>query len=708
MAIGAARVMAAGKAGLESLPHFVDELMAQGIPQLAPWAIDHSQDQIDDLRGRTQSLVVGKWQDIFGIGISPPGITMETDSAATNNLLQRVNPLAAKTAELADSPAQLGAWCRRQIGQYCRATLTLWDQYKGQYGLAETYQLAVVIPFCPEGPTSGTVAMYLGAALRKHFADQNKSDQLVVLGIELCPPVAKDDAGEMDMIAVRSAFRGYVARQELLQGVPLSADPNDNDFHVPFDINIVFDGGTANSPLATHEDVLRAMDQAAAQVTACLLNGATSGGGGDKLEAIIHLKEQEQRWNAYLAHVVSERSYSEACRYLRYRVALPWHRDPETWDAATPEARRDAYLRRIDDDVLPYLSQEENAAVKTRVSHLVTLADDLRSISLKRKFADFLGRAHKDALKRVQGYLDSAVDEDNHNYTESCRASQDTNNIIARDDLFCINIVLPEEQRHEAAVIARDNGSPGPIAQVLGDAGIATVRNKITTLCNGVLRRPDCETVNIDSQAVYDEMVSISISDWSKNNINDQFRPSRENLSYYLAADCRLTPGSFSEMSFDLSDVVRQSASDDDNSSAQPAALDWKLRGVDHDIPVEYSILTLGRVRKGEGFKDISTYEELEQNYTNLVADLDRWRGLARYYGVKPPSEWFKDGRPAAEPTAAPGLSRHLPRAQCETAPDVSPRRSFRPAGGCARRPLVVAGGAAAGVPWRSRALAGR
>ncbi len=46
MAIGAVRVMAAGKAGLESLPYFVDEFLAQGVEQLAPWAIDHSDEDL--------------------------------------------------------------------------------------------------------------------------------------------------------------------------------------------------------------------------------------------------------------------------------------------------------------------------------------------------------------------------------------------------------------------------------------------------------------------------------------------------------------------------------------------------------------------------------------------------------------------------------------------------------------------------------------
>ena len=326
MAIGAARVMAAGKAGLESLPFFVDELMAQDIPQLAPWALDHSQDEIDKLHAMTQERVAGSWQSLFEIGISPPGIIMDTDTAPNRRLLQLENPLAAEATELADSPAQLGVWCRRQWREYCRDTERMWERYKARNGLTGSYHLAVIIPFCPEGPTSGTVGMYMGAALRYHFAQAGKSDELVVWGIELCPPVTLGDPSQMDHLAVQNAFRGYVARQEVVQGVPLSGEANDETRHQPFDINIVFDGGTAKLATAAGLDpVWQAMDRAAAQVTSCLLNGA---GGGDIPEATVRLK-QGQRWNAHLTHVVSELSYEQASRYLTYQVTLPWHRDRE-------------------------------------------------------------------------------------------------------------------------------------------------------------------------------------------------------------------------------------------------------------------------------------------------------------------------------------------------------------------------------------------
>lgn len=645
MAIGAARVMAAGKAGLESLPFFVDELMAQGIPQLAPWAIDHSQDQIDELQDRTQERVAIKWTDLFEIGVSPPGITMDTDTGPNRRLLQLENPLAAVAMELADSPAQLGAWCRRNVSSICRDTEMMWERYKAREGMTSSYHLSVIIPFCPEGPTSGTVGRYLGAALRKHFADNGKAGELVVWGIELCPPIDADDAGEMDRLAVQNAFRGYVARQELIAGVPLSDEANDPQRHKAFDINIAFDGGRADLATASKMEVWQALDRAAAQATACLLNGA---GGGDKPEATVQLKQGE-RWNAYLAHVVSELDYEQASRYLKYQVTLPWHRDREAWDAASVTQRRDAFLHRIDNDIAPRIKHEQNEVVKKQFEDLIAVAEDIRGISLNSRWNDLLTKNRKKALERVDERLAGAVRDDEHNYREADDTSQSQERIRPKGELFCINLALPEKQRLEAAQIQRDNGNSGPIADVLGDAGIVNVRGRLNALCEQVLDRKDCNPVRTDSDAFFDEVMSISVLAGSARR-NDGFRPAREQLSYFIAADRRGIPGSFSELSFDLEKIIPASRSSDDGPPTPPALM-WRPDGISYDVPVEYSILTLARVRDGEGFKDVSTYDALCENYEKLVDDLERWREHARYYGVKPPPEL--SGELPESPTAA-------------------------------------------------------
>ena len=657
MAIGAVRVMAAGKAGLESLPYFVNEFLAQGIDQLAPWAIDHSPDQLDRLRRDTEELVQGTWRTsrkVFELGSSPPGSPMHTDSASNNRFLTQINPLAATIVELEDAPARLGAWCRRQIRQYCRDTDRLWELFKREKGLTSSYQLAVVIPYCPEGPTSGTVGMYLGAALQRYFAQQNKSDQLVVWGIELCPPVYQSsNEEEMDRTAVNNAFRGYVARQEVLEGVPLSEDPDDDERFPCFDINVVFDGGTV--PTDDVEKACAAIDRSAAQATACLLNGA---GGGDRAEAIVQLK-QGRRWNAYMAHVISERSYSDACRYLRYRVALPWFRTPADWEKASVVQQKETLLRLLEQHRIRQLyDSEPNTVVANDVKALIDKSAQLSQISLAASLMGMLNGKNKSNQDQTRSLLAAAKSDDEAAYRRAKEAREELNSIKAKNDHFCINIELPETQRIEAAEIARDNGIQGPIAEVIGDAGVATVRQRLTELCHDVLKRPDLVSLEINSEAVFDEIMSISIGDWSRNTSNDAFRPSREVLRDFVAADRRNIPGAFSEMTFDLSKVISpveladatQGASDQASGNdalqqpavprpRQPSAMMWKLSDVDFEVPIEYSILVLGRVRDGDGFRDVSTYGDLEKNYRDLTANLSRWRELARYYGIKPPLE---------------------------------------------------------------------
>ena len=65
----------------------------------------------------------------------------------------------------------------------------------------------------------------------------------------------------MDRMAVQNAFRGFVARQELLEGVPLSEKSDEDDRFQCFDINIVFDGGTARSATTSREAAWGALDR---------------------------------------------------------------------------------------------------------------------------------------------------------------------------------------------------------------------------------------------------------------------------------------------------------------------------------------------------------------------------------------------------------------------------------------------------------------
>lgn len=619
----AARVMAAGKAGLESLPYFVDELLAQGITQLAPWAADHDVEEIEKLNRDTRQQRFAHWRDIHGIGNASLGVKMTPNTLAARDLLDLINPLAASDG-LANSPAQLAAWCRRNTQQTCRDTARLWNTFKEQNGV-NGQQLAIVIPYCPEGPTSGTVGMYLGAALRKHFADIRQSDDLVVWGIELCPPVNTDATGSLDKDAMEHAFRGYVAREELLQGVPLTTKPDDTERYKPFDINIVFDGGAIQSATGSRQRIWQSIDRAAAQTTASLLNGAA---GADTAEAASRLSVGSKRWNAHLTHVVSESTYEQACRYLNYRVTLPWERSKEWWEnrsTSLMQKKNDLQLR-VDNYIRPLLADEPDTAIKESVGKVVQQVDKLAALKLA-----FLKR------NQVRSILKFAQDE-SEGWAKQIR-DQAPDKITLRPDPFCLTVRLPSRLRRENAEQLRDGNYYEPIAALLGEGGISEVQGWSETLLNRVLERSDCFPSYIASAAYFEEVIAVSIEDQTKRSDNERFQPSHPFLTYFLGDETRELPGSFNTRTHDLAKYIPPKAADANGASPKPKTLYWHINGVEYDVPVEYTFLTLARCRSVDGFRDISTYDRLEAEYRKLTSNVTLWRQYAKYYGVKPPAE---------------------------------------------------------------------
>ena len=634
----ATRVMAAGKAGLESLPYFVDELLAQGVTQLAPWAADHSQDQIEGLNNMIQERRSGPWRQVYGIGSSDTriGIPLRPDTVQSNRLLGRINPRAAGSSQLADHPALLSTWCRINIWQYCRDTYSLWERFKYEHGKGNDEQLAVVIPFCPEGPTSGTVGMYLGAALRKYFADRkkpNEPNELIVWGIELCPPINEDASGILDGLALRNIFRGYVAREELLrkEGLPLSEEPNDPGSKQPFDITIAFDGGTTKAPFDDIEDIHRAMDRAAAQTTACLLNGANAGDIPEGTNSLL----EGGRWNAYLVHVVSQRSYEPGCRYLNYHVRLPWHREPQIWKSTDTSKRKESFRVSIEQEISPLLESEKDPFVREKIESLVELSNQAQALKRDGSVVNlFTGDK-----KKVEAVLEQAEQRSNE-YADQLNllGSDMPNTVVVRRDPFCVNITMPSNLRWRAAEQMRNSPTPAPIGQLLGNSN-NTVREQIQDLCSKVLQRSDCLGPESDSQALFSELFTISIGVQDGGPGNRVFEPAQEILGDFIAAERRGKDGAFNSLIYNLRSGDRPPEQESTDPTEHFRTIRWKLKNVDFDIPTEFSFLTLARCRPEDGFKDISTYDRLLEAYESRTGNLKDWLEYARYYGVKPPIE---------------------------------------------------------------------
>ena len=160
--------------------------------------------------------------------------------------------------------------------------------------------------------------------------------------------------------------------------------------------------------------------------------------------------------------------------------------------------KHDAFIERVKREIAPLLTFEPNSTVRSQFEELAAVAYELERISLEPRLLNRLNGRLKSDRALAATKLADAFEKDQDNYLDARKASRDTDSNIAREGLFCINIILPESQRVEAAEIARDNGIPGAIAEVIGDAGVTTVRHRPVhgaTICDrsgvefGLLRR---------------------------------------------------------------------------------------------------------------------------------------------------------------------------------------------------------------------------
>ena len=632
MAIEVACIMAAGQAGLKSMPYFVDEFIARGIPLLAPRPFDHDNQQIQLLDGEFRAT----WTNevLYGMGESRQLATkMDLEDVSIARILSGINPIVANetASTLHDSPARLAAWCRLNLADECRKVLKLWDTYKNLRSLGSADQLAVVIPFCPEGPTSGTVGMYLGATMIQCCVDDRRDD-VIVWGVELCPPIPERLTGD----PARNVFRGYVARAEMLGGVPLSSDdPDDADRKPCFHINIAFDGGYSPPPYTDPDDILPALDRAAAQGVACLL---TKAGTGDKGETSNALRGGTGRWNAVMISVVSESAYSPAFRCLGYRSKLPWHKNSESWAKRSTGQKKSRFLSSIR-DIKKAMDSEEVKEVQDWFNELKHKADELGEV----------GFWDRKLNKKDQTLLDQAKSYDEKFYGDLLAADPPNDKVMVRHQPFCVSVGLSEELRNGNAERIVDRDSPDhsrPLSEMLGIASSNEVQSGIANFCRKILER-DGISDNALSRAFFQEIRAISVRS-NVNRLNDtDFRPTETVLRAYLDSGVRdLAPPYF--LTHDLTD-----------NEGNPTPLLWEPFKVDQKnndrknrtdcpIPVEYSFLVLARVKDGEGFRDLSIYPRLKSHHDSVV-NSENWFDHAKYYAVQVPHEVMcQKGRSAA------------------------------------------------------------
>ena len=652
MAIAAVKVMASGKAGLEAMPYFLNEFIGQGYSWLPPLGLDHDETVIDAAIRHTRELVEARTGSGGKLGEICRRIEPDRNGRA-DFLLNAVNPQSMGQG-LADSPARLAAWCRVQLQEICNDVIDEWTQYSNQYRpetTSDTDPLLVIIPYCPEGPTSGTIGMYLGAMLRKTFEQDGIGDRLLVCGVELCPPIDASNNGELTFAAGRNVFRGYVARQEARQGLPLTDQSADTDYQKCFDIHIVFDGSAEKDQRGIRPaGVWRSMDRAAAQAISLLFKGAAN--DRDVMESVNMLKERGP-WEATIVHVVSDREYSPALRCLHYQRQLPWHSIPDWWyGRGRTDHKKMEFINAIN-KMESEIQKEPYDDIRYWFDELKKHANLLDGIK-----GGFLDGVFGNARRQIDDLLEAAIAADEENYRYIREKDKASDYLNFQLEPYCVNIKLTEELRQN--IIDSATATPIDIATLVGTSAQARLRNDIASLIEPYLSRPDCEPLKHDSRAFFEQIVTVSVvkegSLTQISHLNRALRPFETNIKYYLDKEDRGSAGSYTETDYEI--------------RHPDAPLSWRPSNLERDIPVEYTLLVIARMRESDGFKDIYNYQDLNEHYQRIASDPEESPHYLQYYGVRPPAPgevmWGEpesdDGDPVAPPDNSPSRDIIPPR----------------------------------------------
>lgn len=704
MAIACVRIMSAGKAGLESLPDFVNECIAANIPQLEPFAIDHSREAVNDIKQKTQDQTRdgGPWrQTIFNMSREFTQV-LENERRESQDIVKEINPAAAAYDSIADCPANIAAAMRTRLSDICVRTYQAWEEFKAHKSSRASDHLAVVIPYCPEGPTSGTVGMLIGAGLRRYFQQQGKSRELVVWGIELCNPPnvpeLPDNSSPEGEIAIGNDFRGYVARAELCQGGVALENRKESiqELTKPFDINIAIDGGKIRAYNAEQrEKGHQAIDRAAAQITVAMLQGPV----GDT-EETREMLSSSSRWNAMLMHYTSWREFHTPTRYRARRHRLPWVQNPEQWDhdtryrryideednikkelkdlgitkkeiklakfewEHTAYQRLDQLLGAVDYGIYPFTLQPDALAEERNIWNPITQdVEHARDIAEKgRKFwrnVLTFGLSRSRAQRDTTILLDRICAQELANYEKYCTRQDDPQLRLPegiRNTPFCVTMKLPTGVQEEAAAMLAQAGYDKEgwpvipeLASVLGTAGINAAKEMVQKEIEETMMRPrgnEPGDIIYRSSAQYRRIIGVHCQNSRHQSAqnshlrNANLAPDPHSIRYLLAPERQDTAGSYTD-------------------GQLPRPLQWEIdEPGSPQVAADYTYIILAETPPGDGFCDISSYPSLRRTWERITGDVDEWRKRAKYYSGNPPHAigGLPDPEPEPETIIAPTI----------------------------------------------------
>jgi len=434
----------------------------------------------------------------------------------------------------------------------------------------------------------------------------------------------------------------------VLQGVPLTDRPNDTDYWQCFDIRLIFDGSAETEQRGIRPaGVWNSMDRAAAQATALLFKGAPN--DRDVMESVNMLKERGP-WEVTLVHVVSDREYSPALRFQHYRRQLPWHSISEWWRGNVRAMdKRTEFIDAI-------ASMETEVQKEPYEDIHIWFSELKRHADLLERFTggSFVGRlvgSNRRQDREIEALLDAAEDTDEQNYAIIREKDKAGESLNFRLEPYCVNIQLTEELRRKVI----ESATHIDIATLVGSNAQARLRNDIGSLIEPYLSRPDCEPLEHDSKAFFEQIVTISVvkegSLAERSQLNRALRPFEANVKYFLGREDRGSAGSYTETDYEI--------------RHPHAPLTWRPRNLDRDIPVEYTLLAIARVRESDGFEDVYSYDRLKEQYEKIIADPEELQHYLRYYGIRPPGPgeglWGEAELPPEGGPKSPDPSSPLP-----------------------------------------------
>lgn len=308
------KVLGGGKASLMAMRYIIEDLVKAGVPILKPLGLDHDADDLAKNEFFDGLIDIKELLGRNGYSFGPEDCFVPIDgNLSTREGLRKSNPVFYELAniddigavEMHDRPCVLAEWAKQHASEIWDWVLSEWRVYRLENHANN--RLIILMPYCPEGPTSGTIGTVLGTMLRRQIEDAKNQGDLQnltvrVYGLELCPSIPYQRTIN-DGTLRGNAYAGYIARKALLEGPVASR---------PFDACFAVDVGREEDLGLTLEESELHVDKAAARVGVAVVKGVLGQDLGESDDAI----RQHWRWQVIPLEIWTDPSELKVLPYL--------------------------------------------------------------------------------------------------------------------------------------------------------------------------------------------------------------------------------------------------------------------------------------------------------------------------------------------------------------------------------------------------------